>query len=186
MQDKKLASLINKLERQIQDHNLTTINKFEYLYSVFKINSTMGQDLQELFLEFLKSKDVFLPHEIANFFLSNNMKFSIHFKYIKEAGIKSNLNMFLSINDVKKQLHKINKKHEFKFYTKKFTDDKKNKEFRQLALDIINKKDITITKLSLDLNLLWKPRYKRIEDYSMTMDEYSWLCFQIIKSRLKE
>ena len=153
MTDKQLDSLVKSLEYQILKNNLKDINKFKCRFFVYKIKSTMTHNLQVDFLNFLKSKNILLPHEIYNFFLSKQLKFSVKFKPIIRAGLKMNYNMFCEYLRISKQLYEINKKYIFKFYKRNFVDEKKNKEFTQLNFKIINKKQLIFIKYSIDLNI---------------------------------
>lgn len=185
MKDERLQNLINNLEEQINNDNLTDINKFKYIYSVFKIKSKINKDLQIDFLNFLKSQnDILLAHDIANFFLSKNIKFRIHYKYVKGVGIKTNLNMLSLVWNVKKQMRNLKRVYNFKISTRKFTDKKKNKDFKQLVLEIANLKKNEIHRLSLDLNIQWKPSHRSFKNDRMDCHDYSWLCFQIIKCKI--
>lgn len=182
---KDFLSVIKNLEKAITNDQLNTINKFQYLYCIFTMKDKMYKFMQMKFLNFLKeNKDnkKFSIYNIGNFFLLNNINVKIKFYYIKELSLKENIFLYKHVKIMRKQLYKIqkekNKIYSFDFDTKTFEDN--NKTYTQKILYIYNTQTKRITHFSVDLNILWKPRYReKIYDKEI-IKEYAWLFFQII------
>ena len=182
---KDFLSVIKNLEKAIINDQLNTINKFQYLYCIFTIKDKMYKPMQMKFLKFLKENkdnEKFSIYDIGNFFLLNNINVKIKFYYIKELSLKENIFLCKYVNKMRKQLYKIqkekNKIYSFDFDTKTFEDN--GKSYTQKIIYIYNIKTKRITHFSIDLNILWKPRYReKIYDKEI-IKEYAWLFFQII------
>lgn len=185
MKDKRLESLIVKLEKELTSKNLRTIDKFEYLFSTYKIKSNMNQEWQEKFLQFLKdlnkSDGEAYYYDIANFFLLNRIRFSIKFNYIKEIELISNLVMWELVTKLKLECLKLQLKDKYiiQCSSKKFKAN--DKEYNQYGIDYFNRDRHKLYRLSVDLNVQWKPSHKSINDNRGSVDSYSWLMFQFVK-----
>ena len=182
---KDFFSFIKNLENAIINDELDTINKFQYLYCIFTMKDKMYKSMQMKFLKFLKENkdnERFSIYDIGNFFLLNNINVKIKFCYIKELSLKENIFLYKYVNKMRKQLYKIQKEkkkiYSFDFNTTTF--EANNKTYTQKIFYIYNTKTKRITHFSVDLNILWKPRYReKIYDKEI-IKEYAWLFFQII------
>lgn len=185
MKDKKLENLIVNLEKEITNNNLRTINNFEYFFATYNIKSIMNQELQEKFLQFLKDLDKsdneIYYYDIANFFLLNRIRFDIKFNYIKEIKLISNLVMWKLVTKLKLECLKLQLKDKYiiQINNKKFKA--KSKEYDQYGIDYFNRDKHKLYRLSVDLNIQWKPSHKSINDNRGSVDSYSWLMFQFVK-----
>lgn len=185
MKDKKLESLIVNLEKEITNKNLRIIDSFEYLFATYNIKSIMNQELQEKFLQFLKDLDKsdneIYYYDIANYFLLNRISFDIKFNYIKEIKLISNLVMWKLVTKLKLECLKLQLKDKYiiQCSSKKFKAN--DKEYNQYGIDYFNRDRHKLYRLSVDLNIDWKPSHKSINDDRGSVDSYSWLIFQFVK-----
>lgn len=73
----------------------------------------------------------------------------------------------------------FNKKTKVSFKKRNFLDKKKNKEYNQYMIEVLNGRRMSATLCCFDLNFFWKPRIiNRLNDDSSKYFEFAWICFQ--------
>lgn len=189
MSDKRLDSLITNLEKEVSSHNLTTLDKFTYVFMTFKFKTKIGQELQEKFVECLKELNdkgiEAIEIDLCNFFLANRVKFSIKFNYVKGMSSKDNFIMFKYLMKLKNMCLIEGTKANYKIEKYSKTFNNKGKDFKKYGVTYINFYDKIIRDISIDFNFLWKPKYEELKDDRGIVKDYSWLIFQYIKVIMK-
>lgn len=181
MEQSQKDNLVKNLKYQVDNKNLKQINKFEYSNFKFKFNIIKQED-QEAFVEFIdKSPNNLMPWDVCNYFLDNNIKYSINFRYVKEKSLKSNWTLFKTVMFLKKEKLKV--------YIKDINVDatcrKKminNKERYDFLLQILNLRTKKIYFIQGDSNIWWKPKKIVKKDDKICMVSYGWLFAQVGKA----
>lgn len=189
IKDKHLDSIINQLQKHINNKDLKTLTKITYQYNTYILKSKVGIDKQQKIVNFLKSYNdndkTILPIDFCNMLLENNIIFNIKFHYLNKCGILSNIRMFKHTLFIKKQCFKIFNKYKITKINKTFTDKNKNKQFRQLGILLENEVNYRLFRLTIDLNVLFKPKHvKEIRD-NIIINDYSWLMFQLLTRKVE-
>lgn len=180
-------SFKNKLRWQVYNKNFKSIKKFEYSYFTFKFLLD-SQKQQEEFTEFVCSKDDLMPWELGNFFIQQNIKFKIRFRYLKNFSLKRNSIMYRTVKNIQWQLYKI--------YIKQFINNYKfdielnrkeiNKKIRlNFMLQFLNIKKRVIYYIQADSNIWWKPKIIRNKNSDFEGVSIGWLFAQIGKAKFK-
>ncbi|GCD11746.1 hypothetical protein [Clostridium tagluense] len=178
-----------KLKWKIYHGDLKDINSFEY--SCFKFKCKLNtQELMEKFAEVVCSDGTLLPWDICNFFLRNDVPYSINFRYVRPINFHGNYILWKAVMFLKKQKIKLdfnNWKDSFEIkptIEKKLNNEKERYEF---MFHILNKKSRKLFFVEVDSNIWWKPKIiKRNFESCSRVFSIGWLFMQIGLMKFKE
>lgn len=95
-----------RVKWKVAQKELKEINGYSYSYFKFKFK-IVEQAIQEEFAELIGSDAFVMPWEICNFFLSKNIIFSIHFRYLLKKSPIKNFKALKLVMDLKLQQFNI-------------------------------------------------------------------------------
>ncbi len=181
-------SFKQKLRWKVYNKEFKQLNEFEYSCFKFKFN-IQSQKLQEQFVELICTDKTLMPWDLGNFFLQNNIKFKIKFRYVKGLGFKGNYVLFKTVKWMQKEQLKIFIKEfisNYKFNIQLNKKEINNKNRINFEFQYMNVKKKTIYCIQADSNIWWKP--KRIIKNTNNYDYKSigWLFVQFAKMKIKE
>lgn len=107
----QLLKLVNNMEELVKKGELKEITGFNYLSFLFEFNIS-GMEMMNKYMNFLKSYvfegKVLVPWDICNFFIANDIKYKVKFKYNMKIGIQENFLYFRTVLALKKEKIKYN------------------------------------------------------------------------------
>ena len=119
----QLLKLINNMEEVVEKGELKEITGFQYLSFLFNFN-ILNIEMIYKYIEFLKGyvfqDKVLVPWDICNFFIANDVKYKIKFKYNKDISLSENflyfkVVFFLKTEKIKYNVKSFTKKNIIKF-----------------------------------------------------------------------
>lgn len=180
-------SFIIKLKWKIYNKDFKSINNFEYSCFKFKIKMTEQQHMEE-FIEFIEEKEPLLPWDLCNFFMQRRIKYSIHFRYLKDIGYNGNWVLFKTVLFLKLQklrVYFLNYINNFKIVPSIKKREINGKLRRDILVQFFNINKRTVYFLQMDSNIWWKPK-KIVDDFDKGHSfSVGWLFMQIGKIKFK-
>lgn len=176
-----------KMRWQVYNKQLKEIRHFRYSCFDFKF-SIKEQKLQEKFVEVIL-RDKVMPWNICDFFILNNIKYSLRFKYCNNLTIKDNsklLKTVLILNKTKLKVRIHNWKNKYKILHKANKKVINNKKRRNFVFQLINLDTKVMYFIQCDSNIWWKPK-KIVEEFDNGhVFSIGWLFCQIGKAKYKK